>query len=148
MSGMIFISPVIIHIYTIADHIISSGWGYFLKHQITRASNHFLCISPLLFTVALLFVFAFLPVYRGRGEEEVWRFHRGPLLRRWCLCRWWKQTKERSLSLSLGGENIRADFSSSVLYKQRRKEALWFCLSPMYVYNIEHSYHLKLLFIR
>ena len=32
MSGMIFISPVIIHIYTITDHIISSGWGDFLKH--------------------------------------------------------------------------------------------------------------------
>ena len=37
--------------------------------KITRTSNHFLCISPLLFTMALLFIFAFLPVYRGRCED-------------------------------------------------------------------------------
>ena len=145
MSGMIFISPVIIHIYTIADHIISSGWGYFLKHQITRASNHFLCISPLLFTVALLFVFAFLPVYRGRGRRRCEDFTAAPC---------W------GANVCAGGENKQKNAHCHCLLvvkifvlilvpvsctNRRRKEASYFCLSPMY--NIEHSYHLKLLFI-
>ena len=67
----------------------------------------------------------------------MWRFHRGPLLRPWCLCQWWKQTKERSLSLSLGGENIRADFSSCVLYKQQKKR--WFLHGAKVIVFIQKS---------
>ena len=134
MSGMIFISPVIIHIYTITDHIISSGWGDFLKHQkITRTSNHFLCISPLLFTMALLFIFAFLPVYRGRCEDFTTAPCWGPGV---CASGENKQ-KNAHCHCLLVRKIFVLIFSSCVLYKQQKKR--WFLHGAKVIVFIQKS---------